>query len=90
VARLGGCQKSPQLFSLFLDMNLNTGILLGLDDIAHNRLFELVKGKYVKVANYGKRDSTERCYCLNLNVLIYRARRMLFMLIKKRSLIYDR
>lgn len=41
-------------------------ILLGLDDIAHNRLLRPrkgSKGEYVRVKNYGKRNKKEKCYC---------------------------
>lgn len=47
-------------------LKLTKKILLGLDDIAHNRLYRFPKGKPVKVKNYGKRMKGIRCYCKEL------------------------
>lgn len=46
-------------------------IMIGLDDIAHNRLYtmNLDSGESKPVANYGKRNRAERCYCKELKQL---------------------
>jgi len=37
--------------------------MVGLDDIAHNRLYTMVDGEFVEVSNYGKRNRNAECYC---------------------------
>jgi hypothetical protein len=48
---------------------LEIDIMLGLDDIAHNRMYEVVGKKHVPVRNYGKRNLREKCYCAILRKL---------------------
>lgn len=45
---------------------LDVDTMLGLDDIAHNRLYVFKDNTFVQVANYGKRNEKERCYCKEL------------------------
>lgn len=51
--------------------NEDIDIMLGLDDIAHNRLYSLNldTGESKPVANYGRRNRAERCYCKELRKL---------------------
>ena len=44
-------------------------IMLGMDDIAHNRLLTKTKNGFVRVPNYGKRNKKEKCYCAELKKL---------------------
>jgi hypothetical protein len=45
-------------------------IMLGLDDLAHNRLGTMEKdGTFVPVSNYGQRNYKEKCYCAILKRL---------------------
>ena len=44
-------------------------VMLGLDDIAHNRLLTKVGEQFVPVHNYGKRNKGYRCYCKRLKQL---------------------
>jgi hypothetical protein len=50
---------------------LEINILIGLDDMAHNRLHEvdMDTGKSTPVSNYGKRNRKLRCYCKELKKL---------------------
>jgi hypothetical protein len=50
---------------------LEIDILLGLDDIAHNRLYnmDLDTGASIPVSNYGRRNRNEKCYCKLLRKL---------------------
>jgi len=44
--------------------DLEIEILLGLDDMAHNRLYSMVgDGEFVQVSNYGRRNPDAKCYC---------------------------
>lgn len=50
--------------------DLDIDIMLGLDDIAHNRLsIRHEDGSFSKVPNYGKRNLKEKCYCKILREL---------------------
>ena len=49
--------------------SVEISIMMGMDDIAHNRLLKKVGGKFVRVKNYGKRNKDARCYCAELNRL---------------------
>jgi len=42
---------------------LDIDVMLGLDDLAHNRLLEEVNGKFVPISGYGRRNMKEKCYC---------------------------
>ena len=44
-------------------------IMIGLDDIAHNRLLKQVDGEFVRVTNYGRRNKKQHCYCKELRAL---------------------
>ncbi|MGH7974850.1 MAG: hypothetical protein ACREBR_04945 [bacterium] len=48
---------------------LDIEIMLGLDDIAHNRLYSHDGGDFIPVSNYGKRNHKEKCYCKELRKL---------------------
>lgn len=48
---------------------LDIDIMIGLDDLAHNRLYHSVNGKMVQVDNYGMRNRNETCYCKELKRL---------------------
>lgn len=48
---------------------LEIDIMLGLDDAAHNRLYEVVGKKFRPVKNYGRRNYNEKCYCAILKKL---------------------
>ena len=49
--------------------SIEVKIMLGMDDIAHNRLLSKVGDRFVRVPNYGKRNKRERCYCKELKRL---------------------
>jgi hypothetical protein len=42
---------------------LEIDIMLGLDDLAHNRAYKRIDGKLVPVPNWGKRNPKDKCYC---------------------------
>lgn len=46
--------------------SLEIYLMLGMDDIAHNRLLRKEGDKFVRVKNYGKRNKKEKCYCAEL------------------------
>ena len=49
---------------------LDIDIMLGLDDLAHNRLYTLNDdNSTTPVANYGRRNKDEKCYCKILKEL---------------------
>jgi hypothetical protein len=49
---------------------LEIELMLGLDDLAHNRMLTMNDdGSFTKVSNYGKRNKKERCYCAELKRL---------------------
>ena len=48
---------------------LEIDLMLGLDDLAHNRLYSSVNGKMQQVNNYGRRNKNEKCYCKELKRL---------------------
>ena len=42
-------------------------LILGLDDLAHNRLLTgSIGGKMKKIRNYGRRNKEHKCYCKEL------------------------
>lgn len=48
---------------------LDIDIMIGLDDLAHNRMYQSVNGKMQQVNNYGRRNKNEVCYCKELKRL---------------------
>jgi hypothetical protein len=48
---------------------LDIDIMLGLDDIAHNRMYEQKNEEFIPIPNYGKRNPKEKCYCMILKRL---------------------
>jgi len=49
--------------------DLEIDIMLGLDDLAHNRFYEVVGKKTIPASNWGKRNLQEKCYCSILKKL---------------------
>lgn len=47
---------------------LEINIMIGLDDMAHNRLYSmnLDTGESIPAPNWGKRNYTKKCYCKEL------------------------
>lgn len=48
---------------------LDIELMIGLDDIAHNRMFTMTNGTFTPVTNYGRRNKKEKCYCKELRAL---------------------
>jgi len=50
--------------------NEEIDIMIGLDDIAHNRLYSMdSKGNTTPVHGYGRRNKDYKCYCKELREL---------------------
>ena len=45
--------------------------MVGLDDLAHNRLYlmNFNTGEFLPASNWGKRNYNEKCYCKELKKL---------------------
>lgn len=50
---------------------LEISIMIGLDDMAHNRLYsmDLETGESTPARNWGKRNPDSKCYCKELRKL---------------------
>jgi hypothetical protein len=51
------------------ELGIDIDIMLGLDDIAHNRLYTTINDEWVPVPNYGRRNPDAKCYCKELKRL---------------------
>ena len=51
------------------DESVEISIMVGLDDMAHNRLYDMVNDEFIRVANYGRRNPDSKCYCKELRKL---------------------
>jgi len=50
---------------------LEISIMIGLDDMAHNRLYSmnLDTGESIPAPNWGRRNPDQKCYCKELRKL---------------------
>jgi len=49
--------------------DIEISVMIGLDDLAHNRLYSMENGEFTRCPNWGKRNPDKKCYCKELRKL---------------------